>query len=400
MRLRIEKLLCLFSGLVLLSLACSSLASPNPRGTTLPLTAVGRGATTAPTSSNLSKNPPQTQAASPTESNSGPWKVERISSRTDFGGGISFLLDASKVPHIALTVGDGQGGVYVTVREGAWEFEDVDGNAKSFSGSLDVDSTNQLHIAYCSYGCPTAFCFCSALKYASRENGSWNVSVLESGESFLGNGAVLAIDSENSPHIAYYGSASVNYTSRAGTSWSKSTVGFFGLEHWAFPALQLGSDGKPYIAYANPNVIGGDIQFGYFEGGQWEIASIGKGISLSFVLDLRDQPHLLFCDDIGWRHLQYAHRNDNAWPADLLYQDASICVGDLAVDSAGHPHIVYSDFKESKLIYAYFDGAEWQKNAVYDSPASNARIALDADGRPEIVFRTEKTNSLNLAVPR
>lgn len=64
----------------------------------------------------------------------------------------------------------------------------------------------------------------------------------------------------------------------------------------------------------------------------------------------------------------------------------------MAIDSQGHIHIVYGAERINQsgatypLMYAYYDGNTWHINELQVSGV-NPRIALDAAGRPRVLFR-------------
>lgn len=339
-------------------------------------------------------------STNPPSLDSDTWTIEEIRSGVNISSAISFTLDSDNHPHLVYSVGNGASLIYETNAGGEWMREEVDGHAKSFSGALRVDSNNQPRVAYCAFGCPTAFCFCSQLMYATREGGSWQSTSLDSGSSFMGNGAALDLDTNDHPHIAYYSASSVVYTYFNGSSWSKSTVGQFGLEHWAVPSIGLDGKNQPHIAYGNPNVEVGDIQYGYLDEGKWVMESIGKGLSAVLEMDDHDEPHILACDNIGWRHLKYFHGAEGIWNTDILYEHESFCMGGLAVNSSGFPHIVYADRDAAVLFYTYFDGAAWRKVVVHNGPVIGAGISLDKDDKPHVIFVLNQPGSIFYATMR
>ena len=79
-------------------------------------------------------------------------------------------------------------------------------------------------------------------------------------------------------------------------------------------------------------------------------------------------------------------------------------IGDrsLALDAAGHPHVVYAG---DALYYAHFDGAAWQVEVVDAAPGirdaltyqPSAAIALDSQGRPHISYLNEENTALRYA---
>src|SRR5262249_23027481 len=59
----------------------------------------------------------------------------------------------------------------------------------------------------------------------------------------------------------------------------------------------------------------------------------------------------------------------------------------LAVDSAGHPHMVYNNVYENGLHYATYDGAKWHTQIVDGAHTDySLGLALDRADRPHISY--------------
>jgi hypothetical protein len=71
----------------------------------------------------------------------------------------------------------------------------------------------------------------------------------------------------------------------------------------------------------------------------------------------------------------------------------------IALDSADHPHISYSDDTNHDLKYTYFDGAAWQNQTV-DSTGDvgyDTSLALDSANRPHISYYDYTNGDLKYA---
>ena len=66
----------------------------------------------------------------------------------------------------------------------------------------------------------------------------------------------------------------------------------------------------------------------------------------------------------------------------------------LALDSTGHPHLVYGG---DRLFHAWHDGLAWHTETVNLSNCSSATIALDSLDRPHIAYYDALTSALQYA---
>ena len=83
--------------------------------------------------------------------------------------------------------------------------------------------------------------------------------------------------------------------------------------------------------------------------------------------------------------------------------DTSTVVGGdngIAVDSDGRPHIVYRNYANEAVKYAYWNGSTWETSVVSSSGGANegTKIAVDSAGIPHIVYETDDTEKLYYAV--
>lgn len=69
----------------------------------------------------------------------------------------------------------------------------------------------------------------------------------------------------------------------------------------------------------------------------------------------------------------------------------------LALDSNGLPHISYTDNSSGELMYAHWDGASWQLEAVTGAAGRNSSLVVDAADRPHISFHDTTNNDLMYA---
>jgi len=126
----------------------------------------------------------------------------------------------------------------------------------------------------------------------------------------------------------------------------------------------------------------------------WKIETVDAtevGLSSSMKIDRDGNIHLCYVGGQG-RVLKYAFwdHSNSRWFTMEVDSGPNAC--SLALDSKQHPHICYADRGTaygSKLRYAHWDGARWQKEAIHlnsEVIASYSSIGLDANDNPTIAF--------------
>lgn len=188
----------------------------------------------------------------------GRWRTERVD---------SFIAPWVRGVHASLAV-DGDGAAHVCYcwpkreREeliclhntrGAWEKELVTSGWRSFYPSLAFDAAGRLHVAYFDESR-------GDLKYASRENGRWEIETVED-LGWVGVRAVLAFGPGDVPWISYYeyGPKYAEYfyakvARRTGRGWEVSTVEKLRNsphkeERVPRTAINVDGRGRPHVVY-------------------------------------------------------------------------------------------------------------------------------------------------------
>ncbi len=98
-------------------------------------------------------------------------------------------------------------------------------------------------------------------------------------------------------------------------------------------------------------------------------------------------------EDLGWR---------GVWDITLV-DESTLYIGaysSLALDSNEYPHVSYVDATNSYLMYAYFDGSNWNTETVDNSggvSGSPTSIALDANDYPHISYADSNNYYLKYA---
>jgi hypothetical protein len=117
-----------------------------------------------------------------------------------------------------------------------------------------------------------------------------------------------------------------------------------------------------------------------------------QGVSLA--VDSAGNPHIVYSDrsDTGLIVMKYASLAGTSWNIQTVDNGSA---GSLALDSADNPHIAYSG-TSSELKYASWNGQNWEIQTVDPAPnrpktspgacTSLQYLALDANDRPFIVY--------------
>lgn len=168
--------------------------------------------------------------------------------------------------------------------------------------------------------------------------------------------------------------------------WTIEVIGLHGGS--APPDLSLDSENRPHVVSCPP----GEIRYSFRNPDNWATELVaptpGGGVCVSIDVGPNDWPHV----DIFWNETagerQYAVRRDGAWSY-LSAPGAS----DLAVDSAGVPHLITGRRDPSRdliLQYTSLAGTSWTvEDIAFAGEGRGAfwvSMQLDADDRPHVLF--------------
>jgi len=117
----------------------------------------------------------------------------------------------------------------------------------------------------------------------------------------------------------------------------------------------------------------------------------------SLALDTAGHPHIAYSEGA----LKYAYYDGQTWITTTVDNDGRTTNSSsfLVLDDLNRPHLSYYDRVNGHLKYAWFNGATWQiETADYgDSVGNGSSLALDSAGHPHISY-TGKAGSLRYAV--
>lgn len=274
-----------------------------------------------------------------------------------------------------------------------WQIEEVDTVGEVGEGaSLALDSSNNPHISY--YDETN-----HDLKYAKWDGSDWQFEVVD-GEFHTIKNTSLALDSLDRPRICYNHTWPVDEEGIKYAYWNGS--------NWEIEMIQSGDCGSNSIAidsYDRPHIIYGygyGIRYARWDGSEWLIEFVGgpynPGSGGSLVLDGNDRPHVAYRNKYDG-DLMYAWHDGLDWHLETVGADDDVSYTSIMLDGYGRPHIsyIYDDF----LKYAYYDGSDWYIEWVSQDPDHFARlrtsIDIDAQGRPHISFYNSSDDDLDYA---
>lgn len=240
--------------------------------------------------------------------NEAGWHSEVISN--DLGAkNHSFVLSADGKPHIAFyTKYPLRKLHYATKVNGVWTIEVVDSTqATGFSSSIHLDSTGEPHIAY-SYGSSSVSLGSDSLLYASRHNGTWSTQIASDEDLPVNISPILALDSQDLPHIAH------------------------------------GSNGS-----SNGDLSEGDVVYTVFDGSQWSSTIVATGIARAKTLDMvldNDLTSIAYFDSASGpitevRSLMISDNISGSWQAQKIWETTGDTHVDIELSMAGEPMVLF-----------------------------------------------------------
>jgi hypothetical protein len=125
----------------------------------------------------------------------------------------------------------------------------------------------------------------------------------------------LALDSNDNPHISYYGNDNLKYAIWNGSGWVSQTVDAPGTVG-QFNSLALDSNDDPHISYYSNN----NLKYATWNGSGWVMQTIDTGGMRfsSLALDSNDAPHISYYDAID-EDLNYASAGEEIYTVYLPF---------------------------------------------------------------------------------
>jgi hypothetical protein len=339
----------------------------------------------------------------------GGWATEQVDTSQDVGLLTSLALNpGSHFPSISYYDQTNYSLKYASWGGSTWSNQVVDTGRVGTHSSLAFYSTNMTNMPAISYtSADPILKVANGVKFASWNGSSWNTQFVQSGSN-LGEYTSLAIDGMGRPRIAYYdrGAGALKYATRNNATWNIQTVdtGNVGL----YSSLKLDSFGNPRIAYHDE--ANGTLKYAAWDGSTWHYttvdASTHVGSHPSLALTSTGDPIISYHDTTN-ADLKVAQYLNGAWYVGAI--DTNGVVGfasSLALDPVSNlPRIAYASGNpttDTDLKYAYWDGSAWQFETI-DAPGivgEYVSLALDpGTGTPMVSYYDRTNGDLKFAMP-
>ncbi len=360
--------------------------------------------------------------------NGNDWTFTTVDSDGYVGQDSSIALDPSGNPSISYYDGSNQDLKYASFDGQDWNVQTVPiaGGPRGYYPDIALDSAENPHMVYTSrtyyYGDDDDDD--SPVFYAYHDGTEWKKEVIAMGDS--DNGASLAMDDNNVPHVAYGDSAyspetgsysEIRYGVLSNGSWEFETVAFGD----SYTSLAVEGNGTPHISFVGgsdlePAELGSSASYsdilcyGVKSGDSWNITSVdnanGEFRQNTIALDSDNNPHICYFNydyyDSEYQ-LKYAVDLNGSWDIQTVISDIRVEAFDLAIDETGTPHIALvkpvEDLEDRslepsgpsnyELAYATLIGDEWSMETVESlGYFSDGKISmeLDSNNNPHITY--------------
>jgi hypothetical protein len=314
----------------------------------------------------------------------------------------SLALDNDDHPHVAFRHGYTlRYAVYDGVR---WTTEDVvtvDTTRRIYYPSLALDSGEHPHISYADYLSAND----TSLAYAYHNGSDWSFTVVDPGPGSYGEYSTsIAIDGSDYPHIAYhhhrYGYAG-KYAYFNGTSWQKE---IFDSGAGYFSTLAFDPAGRACVSYFDASP---DLAFARRNGtNSWSLMKVDTTPSEFYgstclAFDPVSGLPRIAAYNRSTENLRYSVYDGSQWTTTTV-QPVLPRTGALrgrtpfALDSEGHPHLVYFDNNTATVTYASYDGIEWSREVLSTTSGGYCAIILTGGDAPIVAFYDTEDRDLKV----
>lgn len=245
--------------------------------------------------------------------------------------------------------------------------------------AITVDSQNQPHVAF--RGAEND----GALYYAFLEGDAWQTELVDT-TPFGGQQIAIVVDGQDRPVISHTTDTAILVNRRAESGWGAAEL---------IPTGDLtGSPGPTRLALAGEVThltfsFGDQLFYTTHTGGSWATptAVASGGFYHDLALDSAGNPHLSYQADEGG--LRYLEARNGVFGAPESVAEGDLVGADnaLALSAGDRPHISYLD--GDGLAYAFFDGAQWLTEPLAldaGAVALYSDIMLFDNGTPAISY--------------
>ncbi|HPQ69442.1 MAG TPA: hypothetical protein PKW95_09945 [bacterium] len=283
-------------------------------------------------------------------------------------------------------------------RGGAWERLPVESGGYVLANvDFAVDGDGHRHAVY--YDCAG-----DAWMYATDATGQWTTEILcaeVGGDPYFYSTPSLAVDENGAAHVSYYHASTgqFRYATNATGAWVSQAVEE-GSEAGYASSLVVDGEGRVHLAYETSSK--GGVTYAVREDDDWTKTTIGEGGAyvdpISLARDGNGAAHIVYLANVddgpdSSEQIRYATNASGEWVNELVYVDLGTTIIDvaLALDDEGHARVAFPawDYPDDTLLVASNAGGTWEiidalggvdSNYIYD-----VDIAIDAAGHTHIL---------------
>lgn len=188
------------------------------------------------------------------------------------------------------------------------------------------------------------------------------------------------------------------FTAGCGLFGSDSSKGVFGKEN----SFAVDSSGCAHTVYTASS----GLRYATNKTGRWEIETLATGYisSPALAVDSAGHCHVVYYDETN-RACIYATNTTGSWVMQTIQTEIySVFSHALALDSSSTPRIVLTeiptrDYSYDQLAYITLSGGAWNVSCPIASTViiTKAALALDANDNPCILYLNDRSNDIILA---
>lgn len=232
---------------------------------------------------------------------------------------------------------------------------------------------------------------------------AWTKPINISNTPMFSHHGAIAVGQDGIIHVAWEDgirtdSCRIMYCCCKGDSWSEPTKISDASMYSGIPDIVVDTQGNVHVSWTDYGA--GEIYWSFFDGDTW-----------STPFNISDKPYQDFCARMAinrqanrihmvWHEysdfgdIWYSLYDSVSWsaPQNITNDSVESAEADIAVDSEGHPHVVWMDYGDMDIHYFYYNGSAWSTpvNISYmDQPYGQSgfpRIALDSKDFPHVVW--------------
>ena len=265
---------------------------------------------------------------------------------------------------------------------------------------VSVDSSGVPHVSYVYYD-RAANPDVSYLKYAWKNDSSWNVTTLQSIVTSSVIFTSIDLDSSGNPHISYWDpvNTSLRYTYFDGTSWSDSTLQSTSSVG-QYNSIALDSNDYPRISHYNSSHA--DLEIAVWDGSAWGFTKVDStsstGTWTSIAVDDSDNTLISYCYGSG-ADVRLARHDGAAWRVIDVDTVRGCQFTSLGLSPEGYPRLAYYDYSADDAWISYSNDEDlngWTSVQVETAGniGSYVSMAVDSQGTAHMSYRDQDNADL------